>query len=58
MSYRDPHHSRRDRIVDLEVMRLELGKTRLVRAFRPGIEQATVSQLPRAQGSTRPPEVA
>jgi hypothetical protein len=48
MPYCQPHHTARDRIVDLEVMRLELRKTSRPEPARTRAELATILPFPRA----------
>jgi hypothetical protein len=48
MPYCQPHHTARDRIVDLEVMRLELRRTYRPQPDRPRGEVAKILAFPRA----------
>jgi hypothetical protein len=48
MPYCEPHHTARDRIIDLEVKRLELRRTSRPQPPRPGGELATIVPFPRA----------
>jgi hypothetical protein len=56
MPYCDPHHSRRDKIVDLEIMRLELRAT--ARPKPLSCKSARIVRMPRTFGSTPLPPVA
>ena len=58
MPYCEPHHTARNRIIDLEVMRLELRRTTRPPALRPGGEPGTVVPFPPGRGSTPPPRAA
>lgn len=58
MPYREPHHTSRDRIVDIEVMRLELRSTARPRDVRASDGPATIVQFPRDRASTPEPRVA
>jgi len=58
MPYCDPHHSRRDKIVDLEVMRLELRATARQQPRSRGGKTGTIVRFPRTFGSTGLPPVA
>jgi hypothetical protein len=58
MPYCEPHHSARDRIIDLEVMRLELRRTARPPAPRHDGERGTVVPFPLGRGSTPPPRAA
>jgi len=58
MPYCEPHHSRRDKIVDLEVMRLELRATARQQPRSRGGKTGTIVRFPRTFGSTGLPPVA
>ena len=57
MPYCEPHHTARDRIIDLEVMRLELRRTSRPGRRRLDGERATIVRFPRVHSSMLPPRV-